>query len=72
MDKITPITFDQSFLELHAYEIEFSLLFGGILLLLLLEGIIPRRKINDNQTSRWLSNISITLFNHFFFFFIPF
>lgn len=66
MDKITPIKLEQTFLELHTYEIQFILLFGGILLLLLIEGFIPRRKINKDQTSRWLSNLSITIFNHFF------
>ncbi len=72
MENITPIIFKQSFLELHAYELQFSLLFGGILLLLLLEGFIPRREVNNNQTNRWLSNIGITLLNHFFILFYVF
>lgn len=66
IDKIASIKMELSFLELHSHDIQFSLLFGGILILLLIEGFIPRRKVKSNQTNRWLSNISLALFNHFF------
>lgn len=41
-------------------------IFGGMIVLFLLEGFIPRRTTEANQTNRWLSNISLAIFNHFF------
>lgn len=62
----TTITLQQSFLETNFHEIQFAAIFGGMILLFLIEGFIPRRQTDKNQTSRWLSNIGLALFNHFF------
>lgn len=59
------IELKHSFLELHIHEIQFAVIFGSIIVLFLIESFIPRRDSADNQTSRWLGNISIALFNHF-------
>lgn len=54
-----------AFVQNHYYEIQFTALFGGMLVLFIIEGLIPRRDTKDNQTGRWLSNIGLALFNHF-------
>lgn len=43
----------------------FALTFGSMVLLLLLEQLKPRRYGAESQTSRWLNNIVLTLFNFF-------
>ena len=43
----------------------FAVTFGLMVLLLLLEQIKPRRPEAPSQTSRWLNNIALTLFNFF-------
>lgn len=59
------IQLQNSFLETHLPELQFVAIFGGMVLLFLIEGLIPRRKEDKNQTVRWLSNIGLTFFNHF-------
>lgn len=54
-----------SFLQAHLYEIQFAAIFGGMVFLFLIEGLIPRRSTKEIQTSRWLTNIGLALFNHF-------
>ena len=61
----TTIELSQSFLEANMNEIQFAAIFGGMVLMFLIEGFIPRRKSKSNETSRWLSNIALSLFNHF-------
>ncbi len=61
----TTIELSQSFLEANMNEIQFAAIFGGMVLMFLIEGFIPRRESSNSQTSRWLSNISLSLFNHF-------
>lgn len=63
--EVTTIDLSQSFLQTHLQEIQFAAIFGGMVLMFLIEGFIPRRKTESNQTSRWLSNIGLALFNHF-------
>jgi len=62
----TTIELKQTFLQANFNEIQFAAIFGGMILLFLIEGFIPRRKSDNNQASRWLSNIGLALFNHFF------
>ncbi|MGV6827030.1 MAG: sterol desaturase family protein [bacterium] len=49
----------------HSHEILFAGTFGGILLLMLLEPMMPRRKASGDQTTRWINNIGITLLNFY-------
>jgi sterol desaturase/sphingolipid hydroxylase (fatty acid hydroxylase superfamily) len=56
----------QSWFQTHFTEIQFAAIFGGMVLFFLIEGFIPRRKSNENETNRWLGNIGLALFNHFF------
>lgn len=53
------------FIQRHYYELQFAAVFGGMFLLFILEGFIPRREALINQTGRWLNNISLAVFNHF-------
>lgn len=53
------------FLITYNSDITFAMTFGGIALFLFLERIKPRRPESEQQTSRWLNNISITAFNFF-------
>jgi len=62
----TTLEIRQTFLQTNFHEIQFAVIFGGMILLFLLEGFIPRRELDDNQASRWLSNIGLAIFNHFF------
>lgn len=59
------VELQQSFLETHLHEIQFAVIFGGMVLLFLIEGLIPRRQTDNDQTVRWLSNIGLTFFNYF-------
>jgi len=61
----TTIELSQSFLVANMNEIQFAAIFGGMVLMFLIEGFIPRRESSNSQTSRWLSNIALSLFNHF-------
>ncbi len=65
MDSNT-IELKQSFLQTNFHEIQFAAIFGGMILLFLIEGFVPRKQSGDNQASRWLSNIGLAIFNHFF------
>ena len=65
MDSVS-LEVNQSFLELHFHEIQFAAIFGGMILLFLIEGFIPRKVTEKDQTIRWLSNIALALFDHFF------
>ena len=53
------------FIKSHYYELQFVALFGGMFLLYIIEAFIPRRKPENNQTSRWVNNITLAIFNHF-------
>jgi len=53
------------FIKSHYYELQFAALFGGMFLLYIIEAFIPRRNPDSNQTSRWLNNIGLAIFNHF-------
>jgi sterol desaturase/sphingolipid hydroxylase (fatty acid hydroxylase superfamily) len=53
-------------------EIQFITVFGGMAILFLIEAGIPRRSVVDSQTRRWLSNISLALFNYYFVAFLSF
>lgn len=65
--KVISVEIEQTFFQQYYFEIQFAAVFGGIFILFLLEEFIPRRKTgNNNQTSRWLSNISLALINFFF------
>ena len=55
----------QSFLEANLIELQFIAIFGGMILLFLIEGFIPRRQSETDQTNRWVSNIVLAIFNHF-------
>ena len=55
---------EDSFIALYSHEFLFAAIFGGMVLFFFIEGFIPRRLTDENQTSRWLSNISLALFNH--------
>jgi len=55
----------QSFLEANLIELQFIAIFGGMILLFLIEGFIPRRHSESDQTNRWISNIVLAIFNHF-------
>ena len=50
----------------NLYEIQFAVIFGGMVLIFLLESFWPRKNVKEDQTGRWLSNIAVALFNHFF------
>lgn len=63
---IVSLNIERNFLETHFTEIQFAAIFGGMVLMFLIEGVIPRRVAQTDQTSRWLSNIGLALFNHFF------
>ncbi|MEE9326736.1 MAG: sterol desaturase family protein [Cocleimonas sp.] len=60
------IELGQGFLVINFHEVQFVVVFGSIILLFLIEGYIPRRTTEKNQTTRWFSNIFLALFNHFF------
>ena len=63
----TPVTqLTQSWFQANFTEVQFAAIFGGMVLFFLIEGFIPRRKTNANQSNRWLGNIGLALFNHFF------
>lgn len=62
---VVSLNIERSFLEAHFTEIQFAAIFGGMVLMFLIEGLIPRRVANTDQTSRWLNNIGLALFNHF-------
>lgn len=66
MDATTPLNIETSFLQTHIYEIQFAAIFGGMIVLFLLEGFIPRRKTKADQTHRWINNIALAFFSHFF------
>ncbi|MFK5894239.1 MAG: sterol desaturase family protein [Pseudomonadota bacterium] len=51
------------FLITYNRDIVFAITFGSIAVMLLVEHIKPRRAESDRQTSRWLNNISLSLFN---------
>ena len=55
----------QQFFVEHQAEIQFAAVFGGMLLLLLVESSIPRRAISASQAGRRFSNIGLALLNHF-------
>jgi len=55
-----------SYLQTNFYEVQFIVVFGSIVLLFLIESFIPRRITEKKQGNRWISNISLTVFNHFF------
>jgi sterol desaturase/sphingolipid hydroxylase (fatty acid hydroxylase superfamily) len=63
------IELGQGFLVANSHEVQFIVIFGSIILLFLIEGFIPRRTTEKNQTIRWFSNIFLALFNYFFIFF---
>lgn len=63
MDVIS-VSFEQSFLQKHYYEIQFAAVFGGMFVLLLIESFTPRRKTTTDQLGRWLNNISLALINY--------
>ncbi len=52
-------------LETYFYEAQFSLLFGGIFLLFLIEAVLPRSRKGESsdQSIRWLNNISLAFIN---------
>jgi len=62
----TGIIINEDFLITHLHEIQFAAIFGGMVVLFLLESFIPRKKLEADQTVRWLSNIGLALFNYFF------
>ncbi|MEB8434420.1 sterol desaturase family protein [Cocleimonas sp. KMM 6892] len=61
-----------NFIKNNYFEIQFAALFGGIFLVYILEGYFPRRRSDTNQTNRWVSNISLAIFNHFLILFYTF
>lgn len=64
MDKT--IEMQTGFFETHFHEIQFAVLFGAMILFFLIEGFYPRKELKDSQANRWINNIILTLFNHFF------
>ncbi len=62
----TIIQLSPSFLQAHYDELQFAAIFGGMILLFVLEGFYPRKAVTNDQTTRWISNIGLALFNHFF------
>jgi len=63
--EITSANLSHSFFEAHYIELQFSAIFGGMVILFLIEGFISRKTTEASQTSRWLSNIGLAFFNHF-------
>lgn len=51
------------FLVAHNQEIIFAVTFGGMVLMLLIEQLKPRRSELKSQTRRWLNNIILTILN---------
>ena len=62
----TGIIINEDYLITHLHEIQFATIFGGMVVLFLLESFIPRKKLEADQTLRWISNIGLALFNYFF------
>ena len=53
------------FIVKNNYDVMFAVTFGIMVLMLLVEQIKPRRPESASQTSRWINNIALTLFNFF-------
>ena len=53
------------FIQKHNHELQFAATFGGILLLLLIEPLFPRRVGAKDQSSRWINNIGLALLNFY-------
>lgn len=66
--EINKVSLNQSFFQEHYTDIQFALIFGGMVLFFLLEGLIPRRSSERVDGVRIASNIGLALFNHFFIF----
>ena len=64
--EVINVEISQTFFQQYYFEIQFAAVFGGIFVLFILEGLIPRRDGADNQTMRWLSNLGLALINFFF------
>ncbi len=62
------VSISQSFFQANYDDIQFAVIFGGMVFFFLLEGLIPRRKNSKPQGLRLFSNIGLALFNHFFLF----
>lgn len=50
----------------NLFEIQFAVIFGGMVLFFILESYLPRKDVKGDEAGRWLSNITVALFNHFF------
>ncbi len=56
---------EQGFLLAHNMELQFAAIFGGMIVMFLFEGLLPRNTASSNQTNRLISNLSLALINHF-------